>query len=105
MKSGSKSRVWRLGRVWVKFVLQSSGFYRVITIGLLSGFSGLVSMIVLNVGFWVGLFYPRVSGYRVPESITTWNVVDKNKNIDYATLQANLCKKSCKMVVVVTFIA
>ena len=47
------------------------GINTVITIGLLSGFSGLVSMIVLNVGFWVGLFYPRVSGYRVPESITT----------------------------------
>ena len=66
MKSGS-------GRVWVQifgFGLQSSGFYRVITLG----FSGFAIMNVLNVGFRVGFdfigFRLFPLGFRVPDFIT-----------------------------------
>ena len=62
MKSGSK------GRVRVEFGLQSSGFYRVITIGLPSGFH---TMNVLNFGSGLILSGYSSSGFRVPDFITT----------------------------------
>ena len=95
MKSGSKSRV-RVGfgyhfsgsgRVRVTIFGFLSGNYHWVTLGF-SGFSGFHTMNVLNVGFRVGFGYlspgsgrvwfyrvrvipPRVSGFRVPDFITS----------------------------------
>ena len=80
MISGSKSWV-RVQLFHVKFGLQSSGFYRVITIGLSSGFSyyecfecrvsGWVRVTVFGFGSVLILLGSGFLGFRVPDFITS----------------------------------